>query len=128
MESISHKLKASPGWVETNTNIVSKPFCLGMGIDCDSMFREYRTDNEVTREEIQSIIDNAGLKMEIVGDCRTPLPSKYSSTSNYVCKAHGVSNGYEVGINVVSYNGYNSHDEYNGIGFYISATKNHFNF
>ena len=101
MVAISDRLLPDPGWNEDGENITGGLFCISYDVDCNSMWRSYRTEQKVAPADVQRISDEAMNGERVKGDCETsPLAS--NSTGTYVaCSATAVVDGYDVEVRVL---------------------------
>lgn len=101
MVAVADRLRPALGWREEAHNVSGGLFCLGLGVPCDSMWREYRTEQPVTVADVHRISDEAGLGARVEGDCETS-PLRAGRTGMYTaCSAEGVVDGYDVRIRVL---------------------------
>lgn len=123
MIAISDRMHPDPAWKMDGQNITGGLFCISYDVDCDSMWRSYRTSQEVTPADLQRIIDETagGAKVQSQGDCVTsPLPA--NSNGMFVsCSASAVVDGYDVEVRALNLSK-ESPDKI--IQFRISSVKN----
>ncbi|MET4589080.1 hypothetical protein [Arthrobacter sp. 754] len=121
MVAFADRLQPPPAWKEDAHNVTGGLFCTAVVEPCDSMWRSYRTQQPVVRNDIQRISDGAGLGVRVEGDCETsPLPPNV--TAMYVaCSAKGVRDGYDVEIRVLKLT---DDDPERIIQFRLSSIKN----
>jgi hypothetical protein len=101
MVAVADRVQPAPGWREEAHNISGGLFCFDVVVPCDSMWREYRTQQPVTVAAVQRISDEAGLGARVRGDCETS-PLRAGHTGMYTaCSAEGVVEGYDVRIRVL---------------------------
>ncbi|MFI7583493.1 hypothetical protein ACH9DO_06845 [Kocuria sp. M1N1S27] len=101
MVAVADRVQPAPGWREEAHKVFGGLLCLGLVVPCDSMWREYRTDQPVTVAEVQRISDEAGLGVRVKGDCETS-PLRAGRTGMYTaCSAEGVVDGYDLQIRVL---------------------------
>lgn len=101
MVTVADRVQPAPGWREEAHNVSGGLFCFDLVVACDSMWREYRTEQLVTVAGIQRISDEAGLGARVDGDCETS-PLRAGRTGMYTaCLAEGVVDGYDVRIRVL---------------------------
>lgn len=101
MVAVADGVRPAPGWREEAHNVSGGLFCFDVVVPCDSMWREYRTEQPVTVADVQRISDEAGLGARVDGDCETS-PLRAGHTGMYTaCSAEGVLDGYDVRIRVL---------------------------
>jgi hypothetical protein len=90
-------------------------------VDCDSIWRSYRTEQKVTPADVQRISDEAMNGAKVKGDCETsPLPSNVTGTYE-ACSVSAVVDGYDVKVRVLKF----SQDSPDGtIQLNLSSVKN----
>ena len=121
MVAVADELHPASGWEEEAHNVTGGLFCTTIVEPCDSMWRSYRTQQPVTRADIQRTSDEAGLGVSVDGDCETsPLPSN-SSGMYRACSAKGVRDGYDVEVRVLKLS---EDDPERIIQFRVSSVKN----
>lgn len=99
MVAIADDLYPDPGWKEDAHNVSGGPFCLGIDVPCDSMWRGYRTKQEITNADLQRISDGAGLGSKVEGNCSKKGTDPFSGMHE-VCSISGVKDGYDVKVSV----------------------------
>ncbi|KLU11087.1 hypothetical protein [Kocuria sp. SM24M-10] len=103
MVAVADRARPDPGWREEAHNVTGGLFCIDLAVACDSMWREYRTEQPVTVADVQRISDEAGLGVRVEGDCETS-PLRPGRTGMYTaCSAEGVVDGYDVRIRVLKF-------------------------
>ena len=104
MVAIADRMHPDPGWNAEGENITGGPFCIRYDVDCDSMWRSYRTEQKVAPADVQSISDEALNGAKVKGDCETsPLPSNVTGMYE-ACSVSAVSavvDGYDVEVRVL---------------------------
>lgn len=104
MVAIADRMHPAPGWKQDGENITGGLFCVRYDVDCDSMWRSYRTSQEVNPADLQRVLDEAagGEKVQSKGNCVTsPLPSN-SDGMYESCSATAVVDGYDVEVRVLN--------------------------
>lgn len=121
MVSLADKLQPAPGWVEDGENVSGGFFCVPVAVPCDSMWRQYRTQQPPSPADIRQLAVTAGLDGNVEGDCESsPLPANV--TGMYVaCRAAGVLDGYDVEVRVLKLA---ENDPERIIQFKLSSIKN----
>ncbi|MGN7199254.1 hypothetical protein [Arthrobacter sp. SAFR-044] len=121
MVSLADKLHPLAGWEPDGENVSGGIFCTPVAVPCDSMWRQYRTQQPPGPADIRRISVEAGLGGKVAGDCETsPLPSNV--TGMYVaCSATGVLDGYDVEVRVLKLA---ENDPERIIQFRLSSIKN----
>ena len=101
MVAIADRMHPDPGWNAEGENITGGPFCIRYDVDCDSMWRSYRTEQKVTPAVVQRIGDEALNGAKVEGDCETsPLPSNVTGLYE-ACSVSAVVDGYDVEVRVL---------------------------
>ena len=101
MVAVADRVQPAPGWREEAHNVSGGLFCFDLVVTCDSMWREYRTEQVVTVSDVQRISDEVGLGARVDGDCETS-PLRAGRTGMYTaCSVEGVVDGYDVRIRVL---------------------------
>ncbi|MDQ0768364.1 hypothetical protein QF031_001113 [Pseudarthrobacter defluvii] len=101
MVSVADRLQPAPGWIEDGEHVSGGFFCVPVAVPCDSMWRQYRTQQPVTPADVRRISVAAGLDGNVEGDCESsPLPPNV--TGMYMaCSAARVLDGYDVEVRVL---------------------------
>ncbi|KUG56334.1 hypothetical protein AVL61_14575 [Kocuria rosea subsp. polaris] len=103
MVAVADGVRPDPGWREEAHNISGGLFCIDLAVPCDSMWREYRTEQPVTVADVQRISAEAGLGVRVEGDCDTSPLRPGSTRLHTACSAEGVVDGYDLRIRVLKF-------------------------
>ena len=103
MVSLADRLRPLEGWKPDGENVSGGIFCTGIDVPCDSMWRQYRTEQPVTPDDVRRLSVAAGLDGKVEGDCQSsPLPANVSSLYT-ACLASGVLDGYDIEVQVLKH-------------------------
>jgi hypothetical protein len=121
MVAIADRMHPAPGWNAEGENVTGGPCCIRYDVDCDSMWRSYRTEQKVAPADVQRISDEAMNGAKAKGDSEaSPLPSNVTGTYE-ACSVSAVVDGYDVKVRVLKF----SEDSPDGtIQFNLSSVKN----
>jgi hypothetical protein len=121
MVEIADRMRPNPEWRQDGENITGGPFCVSYAVDCDSMWRSYRTEHQVVPADLQRISDEAMGDVKVKGDCVTsPLPPN-SDGMFESCSVAAVIDGYDVKARVMNLS---KNSSARIIQFQISSIKN----
>ncbi|WIG17593.1 hypothetical protein [Kocuria rosea] len=67
MVAVADRVRPAPDWREDAHHVSGGLFCIDLAVSCDSMWREYRTEQPVTVADVQRISDEVGLGVRLAG-------------------------------------------------------------
>lgn len=98
--AVADQVQRNPDPWTLQEEVVTGGFlCSDGDISCNSVSRRYKTDVKFSRGELLKIGERTGWNLKVEGDCQ-PNPQSFGTQS--LCKASTRTNGYYVGITVVS--------------------------
>jgi len=104
--AVANQFKPDSSWELKAESIQgSRKICID--VECPSVWRQWKTDNLVSKDELVRNLHASGWNFEIEGDCK--LDQNAFGGGLPVCSAKGVVNDYDVTVTV---NGSNSPDSF----------------
>lgn len=97
IEAVANQLKPGRDWILTQEHIETpKSFC--GDVECPSVYRQWKTDHPLTKDELSSLLSRTGWNFEIKNSCSL---DPYA-TGNYLtfCSAQGVSGEYRIIVSI----------------------------
>ncbi|UKA65644.1 hypothetical protein LFT44_14140 [Arthrobacter sp. FW306-05-C] len=121
MVSLADRRHPLAEWEPDGENVSGGVFCVPVAVPCDSMWRQYRTQQPPAPADIRQLTVAAGLDGKVNGDCETsPLPANVTGMYT-ACNAAGVLDGYDVEVRVLKLA---ENDPERIIQFRLSSIKN----
>jgi len=101
MVSLADRLHPLAGWEPDGENVSGGFFCVPVAVPCDSMWRQYRSQQPPAPSDIRKLTVAAGLDGKVDGDCETsPLPPNVTGMYT-ACSAADELDGYDVEVRVL---------------------------
>ncbi|HET8884133.1 MAG TPA: hypothetical protein VFM68_01540 [Candidatus Saccharimonadales bacterium] len=97
--AVADQFQSDNSWQLTDERVVS-PAIICFEANCPSVHRNWQTDGMLTKEELQTVLNNSGWNFEVEGDC---VPEERISGGEGVCGASGTIQQYTVDMHVISY-------------------------
>ncbi len=95
--AVADQFKPDPSW-QLKSEAIEQPRTFCGDVECPSVFRLWKTDYLLSKDEFQKLITISGWDFTINGDCK--LNSNIFGTSLPICSASGVINSYQVNISI----------------------------
>lgn len=99
IKKVADQFASKPEWVkESETITPPKITCLGDN-PCPSLYKTWRTGKNLSKQELQTVIQNSKWNFSVEGDCQ-PDPNVFGSPVT-ICSAGGSVDSFDISLRVM---------------------------